>query len=87
MANDFDQFPVYDPITKQGNDNISDVWVGAFSYFIQNLVGYLTQNGILLPQLTTAQRDQITHPQNGQIIYNTTVGSAQYYKAGVWTSI
>jgi len=51
-----------------------------------NLISYLTQGGILLPQLTTAQRDALLNPQNGQMIYNTTLNSAQYLKNGVWTS-
>ena len=86
MANNFDEFPVYDPLIKSGSNKLSDVWVGAFSTFFQTLITYLTQFGIVPPPLTTAQRDSIQSPQNGQMIYNTTLGSAQYFKAGVWTS-
>jgi hypothetical protein len=87
MANDFDQFPVYDPLVKSGTLNMSDVWNIFMGSFFQNLIGYLSQFGIFLPQLTTAQRDSIQKPVNGQIIYNTTLNTAQYFKAGVWTSI
>lgn len=87
MANDFDQFPIYDPLIKSGSTKISDAWSASMSSFYQNIVGYLSQYGMFMPQLTTAQRDEITTPQNGQLIYNTTLGSAQYYKAGTWTSI
>jgi hypothetical protein len=86
MANDFDEFPVYDPIVDQDSTNLSNVWVGAISTFYMNLIGYLTQDGILLPQLTTIQRDELISPQNGQVIYNTTLGTAQYFKAGSWVS-
>lgn len=86
MANDFDQFPVYDPLIKRGTDKMSDVWRDFIATFYMNLIGYLTQNGVLLPQLTTDQRNAIQSPQNGQMIYNTTIGSAQYFKAGSWTS-
>ena len=86
MATDFDQFPLYDPLVKKGTDKLSDVWVGSISTFYMNLIGYLTQGGILMPQVTTVQRDALQNVQNGQMIYNTTLGTAQYFKAGVWTS-
>ena len=85
MAQDFDAFPVYDIITND-KGKLSPVWQDAMATFFQNLIGYLTQAGILLPQVTSAQRDSFLNPQNGQMIYNTTLGSAQYFKAGVWTS-
>jgi len=86
MATDFDQFPLYDALVKKGTLNLSDIWVGSMSVFYMNLIGYLTAGGILLPHLTTAQRNALQNVQNGQMIYNTTIDSAQYFKAGVWTS-
>jgi hypothetical protein len=86
MPNSFDLPPVYDGITKLKVDYLSDVWVSYWSTFIQDLSDYLTQFGVFLPQLTTVQRDSIQSPQNGQMIYNTSIGSAQYFKAGTWTS-
>lgn len=85
MANDFDEFPVYDELVKSTR-HMSNVWVDFMGSFVQNLKDYLSQYGMFLPNLTTAQRDQIQSPQNGQMIYNTTLGTAQYRKAGVWTS-
>lgn len=85
MSIDFDQFPINDPIIKQGGQ-ISNVWSRSMAVFFQTLISYLTSGGIFLPQLTTAQRDDLQSPTNGQMIYNTTLGTAQYYKAGVWTS-
>jgi hypothetical protein len=89
MANDFDQFPLYDNLTKNGTDNMSDVWIGSMSTFFQNLVGYLTQNGIFIPQITTTERDNIQTPVYGQMIYNTTTNEYQGYiattpPAGSW---
>jgi len=86
MSQDFDQFPIYDPLIKKGTDKMSSVWTDFMATFYMNLISYLTQGGILLPQLTTAQRDKLIDVTNGQTIYNTTIGSAQYFKAGVWTS-
>ena len=86
MAVDIDLPPVYDGLTKLKTDYLSDIWVSYFSTLIDTLGEYLSQLGIFMPQVTTAQRDAIQNPQNGQMIYNTSIGSAQYYKAGVWTS-
>ena len=86
MSNDIDLPPLYDPLTKKNPDKMSDIWVDWFGTFYQTLISYLSQNGIFLPQLTSIQRDALQSPQNGQMIYNTTIGSAQYFKAGAWTS-
>ncbi len=86
MATDFDQFPLYDPIVKKGTEKLSDIWVGSISTFYMNLIAYLTAGGILMPQVTTVQRDALQNVQNGQMIYNTSLNTAQYFKAGVWTS-
>lgn len=87
MANDFDRLPLYDNLLKPGTLQMSPVWVDSFATFLQNLQAYLTSNGVLLPQITTAQRNAIQSPVPGQIIYNTTLGTAQYFKVNAWVSI
>lgn len=89
MAVDIDDLPVYDPITNRDKTSgeLSGVWHNAFASLIQTLQEYLTQNGVLLPQLTTVQRDTIRNAVNGQIIYNTTTNTIQAYVNGAWTSI
>lgn len=85
MATDFDQWPIYDQLTK--NDNkMSDVWANSMTSFIQNLQLYISSFGFFLPNLTTQQRDSIKSPRKGQMIYNTTLESAQYFKNGTWSS-
>lgn len=84
MATDFDQFPLYDPLVKTGTNRMSDIWVDFMSTFYMNLISYLTQGGILLPLLTTAQRNALMNPQNGQMIYNTTVQAPQIFQNGAW---
>lgn len=86
MATNFDYPPLYDPLTKKG-DFLADEFLSWFSTFMDTLTAYLTEGGIFLPQITTTQRDALQNTQNGQMIYNTTLNSAQYFKNGTWTSI
>lgn len=86
MANDFDQFPTYDPLIKSGSNKMSDSWADFLSTFYMNLIGYLTQLGIFIPRVTTAQRDAIQNPQEGQMIYNTdaTPGPPRGAELQIW---
>ena len=91
MPNDFDQFPIYDPLIKPKSIDMSDIWVASISTFYQNIIAYLTSSGIFIPQLTTAQRDALQSPQEGQMIYNITVApgppatpAPQIFQTGVW---
>lgn len=80
MAVDFDEFPLYDPVINIDNSRkLSNVWRDSLATFYQSLIGYLTQNGIVLPNLTTDQRDAIQSPQNGQMIFNTSLNVAQIW--------
>lgn len=86
MAADFDGPPLYDPLTKQSKDYLSDVYISWISTFVDTLIGYLGQYGILIPRLTTAQRDSIQSPVEGQLIYNTdaTIGPPRTAQVQVW---
>lgn len=86
MSVDIDFPPLYDKITKNPSTDMSDEYRDWLATFTQTLTTYLTSGGIFLPQLTTAQRNALQNPINGQMIYNTSLGSAQYFKAGAWTS-
>lgn len=86
MTNQIDQFPYYDPLVVNSNAKMSEVWIAQLTSFIDTLNGYLSTFGVFMPILTTAQRDSIQSPIDGQLIYNTDLGTAQYRKAGVWTS-
>jgi len=87
MANNIDQLNYYDPLIKGKNEKMSDVWISNLSAFIQTLQGYLTQFGILVPRLTTAQRNSIQSPIDGQIIYNTTLNKFQGRENGAWVNL
>lgn len=86
MSLSFDPPPTYDPLVKEDKTYISDFWNNYIQSLVQTLTTYLTDHGIFLPRLTTAQRDAIQSPQDGQMIYNTTALSAQYRRNGVWVN-
>lgn len=85
MTVNIDILPLYDPITKN-NDILSDIWIGSLSTLIDTLSSYLTQYGLLVPTLTTLQRNSIQSPQEGQLIYllDATVGPPRSASFQVW---
>lgn len=87
MARDFDNFPTYDPVIKQGSTYLSGIWSDFIATFVETLQGYLSQNGIFVPRVTTAQRDALQNVINGQLIYNTTTNKFQGYENGAWTNL
>lgn len=48
-----------------------------------------TTKGVLIPRLTKSERDDITSPANGLMIFNTTTNCLNYYDTGVlkWLSL
>lgn len=91
MSIDLDLLPLYDPILKNKPDLLSDVWVGSLSTMMDTLISFMGQYGFFVPNLTTAQRNDIISPQLGQLIYNTTTNSLEVWqiKVGVaaWRAI
>lgn len=87
MARDFDDFPVYDPIVRENNRNLADLWVGFLGTFIETLQEYLSQNGIFVPRVTTAERDALQNVIGGQLIYNTTLNKFQGYELNAWVNL
>lgn len=71
MTNQIDQLPYYDPLLKNSNQKMSEVWIAQVTSLIDTLNGYLSEFGMFIPKLTTAQRDSIQSPVEGQLIYNT----------------
>ena len=83
MAEDFNNPPIYDPITQEGAA-LSDVYQIWLAEFAQNVAAYLTSLGIFVPQVTDIQRYGINNPQNGMMIYNTTIDAPQIFQGGIW---
>ena len=46
-----------------------------------------TTKGFLPPRMTETQRNAITAPVDGLIVYNTTVSQLQFYAGGLWQQI
>ena len=46
-----------------------------------------TTGGVLFPRMTTTQRNAITTPAEGLVIYNTTDNKLQVRAAGVWVDL
>lgn len=86
MARDLDNFPTYDPLVIDGL-YLSNVWSDFLATFIESLREYLTQNGIFVPRITTAERDSLQNVINGQLIYNTTTDKFQGYEANSWVNL
>lgn len=86
MARDFDNFPTYDPVIKD-QVYLSNVWSDFMATFVESLREYLSQSGMFVPRLTTAQRDSLQNVINGQLIYNTSTNKFQGYENGAWANL
>lgn len=86
-TNNIDQLNYYDPLIRGKNDKMSEVWIANMSAFIQTLQSYLSQFGIFVPQVSTAQQMKIQQPVNGQIVYNTDTNQFQGWKVNAWVVI
>lgn len=84
MSGNFDQPPLYDILTKNTKDYMSDLWVSWIGPFFETLTSYLNQNGVFLPTVTTDERDKFINPTDGQMIYNITSKAPQIFQDGSW---
>jgi hypothetical protein len=84
MARGLDDYPLYDPLVKKGTHNLSDIWSTFLGADRQTVKGYLTQAGIINPNMTTAERDEIKYPAPGAQIFNTTTNTLQYFNGTTW---
>ncbi len=60
--------------------------------FFSSLITVLGQNstilpGIILPQMTTAQRMAIASPQNGMLVFDTNTQGYWFRQSGVWVNL
>ncbi|UCG88387.1 MAG: hypothetical protein JSW71_07550, partial [Gemmatimonadota bacterium] len=66
-----------------------DFKVGADSEPAASAVADLesTTKGLLIPRMTTTQRDAISSPATGLIIYNTTTNQRNFYNGSAWVVV
>ena len=84
MALDFDQFPIYDPAIIPDTMLFNALWQSFFGTFHETLISYLSQNGIFIPSITTEERDALKNVQEGQMIYNSTLGKFEGFEPTGW---
>jgi len=70
-------------ITKSGNVGIGTATPNVSAKLEINS----TTQGVLFPRMTTTQRNAITTPADGLVIYNTTDNKLQVRAAGVWVDL
>jgi hypothetical protein len=46
-----------------------------------------TTKALLIPRMTTTQKNAIASPANGELVYDTTLGSFSGYQGGAWSSL
>jgi len=77
------------PVRCQGNLQVTgQVGVGVASPNAAAAVEVVsTTQGVLLPRMTTAQRNAITSPPDGLVLYNSTLNKVQARANGAWVSL
>src|SRR5262245_3180625 len=74
---------IYEPPTGdamvKSNFKIGDAWSLWITTIWQTFTAFLTAYGCMIPQLTTAQRDEIQAPVGGQMIYNMDLNLPQIF--------
>jgi len=70
MARDLDNFPTYDPLVRD-EVYLSNIWGDFLASFVETLRGYLSERGIIVPNVTVSDKSNILNPVEGQMIYVT----------------
>lgn len=86
MALDIDQLPINDRVIQFTTGRLTHNWSNLMTSIVQTISETISQNGIFVPKLTTAQRDALKNVPDGQVIYNTTLNKFQGREAGAWVN-
>jgi len=72
---------------KKKSKLIGDVTIGSSSFDASAILGITsTTKGILIPRMTTTQRDNISSPSTGLMIYNTTTNQFEFFET-TWQAV
>lgn len=64
------------------------LWLGTTAGAVSAILDLTsTTRGLLLPRLTTTQRDAVVSPTNGLAVYNTALDTLDVYAASAWQSL
>ena len=66
--------------------NITGATPNAAAILDVDAVGMTPKAGVLMPRMTTVQRDAIPSPANGLLVYNTTTNQINFYNGSFWRS-
>lgn len=90
IRNNAGQFDVRD-VTAGANrisvDSSGRVALGATPAADAHLEIVSTTGGLLLPRMTSTQRDAISSPRDGLLIYNSTTSKVQARAGGAWVDL
>lgn len=91
---DSDKFKISQSATTVGTSDLltitatGQVGIGTASPDASAKIEYVsTTQGVLLPRMTTAQRDAIGTPASGLLIYNTTTNKLNFRAAAAWEAV
>ena len=72
---------------KKKSKLIGDVTIGSSSFDASAILGITsTTKGLLIPRMTTTQRDNISSPSTGLMIYNTTTNQFEFFET-TWQAV
>jgi len=66
--------------------NISGATPNAAAILDIDAAGMSPKAGVLMPRMTTVQRDAIPSPANGLLVYNTNTNQINFYNESYWRS-
>lgn len=72
-------------LNPQGNISVS--WTRHLDSQYAYISSNLSQNGYVVPSLSTVQRDALVNVGEGTLIKNTDLNKAQMYLNGAWETI
>jgi hypothetical protein len=75
------------PVPRINGQNVGINSTGSAPNASAGLDVDFTNMGVLIPRMTTAQRNAIASPANSLMIFNTTTNCVEIYLGGVWQSL
>lgn len=78
----------HDLLNKKANLDRANTWTATQTFGTSGKIVFTSTAGeqLVLQTLTTAQRDALSSPANGSVIYNSTTGQVNYREGGAWVA-